>query len=337
MTWFEAITGFRETSPEAVRAHLRVDEETLISDVNGKTYRCGRLETPSLATLRQRVAASLPSGAPPNGQLTVQEVVADVSDLHGDPANAGALFQVASQFNLLEMTSPEVTPEAGVTIYAYDYTQGPTCAIAAGAGTIYRNYFARVDRQIGQSAHAQIDCLADLGTALGNQHQRLWTMQNGYALATRSGLVEIQQRLAIASEAERDALRQCLQIGLQWNTQVTLPGTHHTVTQAYCSALPVAYGDHPTPLWESFARLVLEASYEATLCAAILNALNTGNRQVFLTLVGGGVFGNELHWITDSIKRALHCYQNWDLAVAIVSYQTSKPAVQRLIETYPLS
>ena len=61
--------------------------------------------------------------------------------MHQDPQYAGALFQVASQFNLLEMTSPDVTPEDGVTRYAYDRTQGPACAIAAGAATLYRNYF----------------------------------------------------------------------------------------------------------------------------------------------------------------------------------------------------
>jgi len=72
------------------------------------------------------------------------------------------------QFNLLEMASPSVTPEQGVGIYEHDHTQGPACAIAAGAGTIYRNYFARVKGQIGQAASNQIDCLADIGAALGN-------------------------------------------------------------------------------------------------------------------------------------------------------------------------
>jgi len=57
--------------------------------------------------------------------------------MHADSANAGAIFQVASQFNLLEMVSDNVTPEQGVTRYERDATQGPACAIAAGAGTIY--------------------------------------------------------------------------------------------------------------------------------------------------------------------------------------------------------
>jgi hypothetical protein len=64
--------------------------------------------------------------------------------MHQRPENAGALFQVASQFNLLEMMSPSVTPEQGVTRYERDPTQGPACAVAAGAATIYRNYFAKV-------------------------------------------------------------------------------------------------------------------------------------------------------------------------------------------------
>ena len=37
-----------------------------------------------------------------------------------------------------------MTPEHGVTRYQHDRTQGPACAIAAGAATIYRNYFAPV-------------------------------------------------------------------------------------------------------------------------------------------------------------------------------------------------
>ena len=80
--------------------------------------------------------------------------------MHADPELEGALFQVASQFNLLEMTGPSVTPEDGVTRYSHDHTQGPACAIAAGAATIYRNYFAPVDGQSGQTRERQLDAFA---------------------------------------------------------------------------------------------------------------------------------------------------------------------------------
>jgi hypothetical protein len=327
MTWFERLTGFSEESPQGVRANITVDRKGLKSRVNGKVFVCGELETPSLTELRERVHSS----GHPAGRTSVREVVANVQHLHTDESNAGSLFQVASQFNLLEMVSPSVTPERGVGIYENDPTQGPACAIAAGAGTIYRNYFAEVNGHVGQSAGNQIDCLADIGIALGNSQNRLWEMTNGYALPSRDGLVEISNRLRASSESELDALRQLLRIGIQWNTQVTLNDCRHTVSQAYCSALPVAYSSQPSNLWGDFARLILEASYEATICAAILNSQSTGNNRVFLTLLGGGAFGNEVDWIIRGIQRALKLYSHAELDVAIVSYGSSKQYIQDLV------
>jgi hypothetical protein len=330
MTWFEVLTGFSEESPSQVRAHLRVDGEGLTSLVNGRTFACGRLETPSLGELRERVRAL----SPRPGRLAVGEVVGEAAALHGDPANAGALFQVASQFNLLEMVSPSVTPEQGVGIYQRDPTQGPACAVAAGAGTIYRNYLVPVDGQLGQSAARQIDCLADLGAALGNGDGRLWRMRNGYALASLQGLEEISRRLSTASEGERDQLRQRLRIGVQWGTQVTRPDAGHRVTQVYASALPVAYSEQAPELWEPFARLILEAAYEATLCVARLNAQGTGNRRVYLTLLGGGAFGNRIEWIGTAIEGALRGVMEHDLEVFLVSYRESNPLARELVRRF---
>jgi hypothetical protein len=142
MTWFETLTGFQETSPNQVRQNIVVGNETLTSRVNGKVMVLGRLETLSLAELRERVQSEQGAG----GHISVREVVADAQHLHADVSLADSLFQVASQFNLLEMASPGVMPEQGVGIYENDHTQGPACAVAAGAGTIYRNYFAPVIR-----------------------------------------------------------------------------------------------------------------------------------------------------------------------------------------------
>jgi len=325
--WFEELTGFTEESPQQVRTNITVKDNALKSLVNGKVLVCGELKTPSLAELRERVRSSKYK----LGQISVREVVANVQHLHADESNAGSLFQVASQFNLLEMVSPSITPEHGVGIYEHDRTQGPACAIAAGAGTIYRNYFANVNGQTGQSASNQIDCLADIGAALGNSESRLWEMKNGYALATHSGLVEIGQRLRAAGEDELDKLRQLLRIGIQWDTQVTLNDSKHLVSQVYCSALPVAYSYYSTNLWAEFARLVLEASYEATICTAILNSIRNGNNNVFLTLLGGGAFGNQSDWIIGGLHRALNLYRHADLDVAIVSYASSKPYIQDLV------
>src|SRR5579871_4033486 len=93
------------------------------------------------------------------GRLKVSNVAGDVAGMHRDPTNRYAMFQVVSQFNLLEMAGPEITPEDGVTRYALDRTQGPACAIAAGSATIYRNYFVPFDNDLGQTHERQLDCL----------------------------------------------------------------------------------------------------------------------------------------------------------------------------------
>lgn len=317
--WFARLMGFQEESPSQVRTNIELQGEYLHSRVNGRRVRCGRLEMPSLAELRHR-SAERPQGR----SIRLTEVVGDVAALHRLPENEGALFQAASQFNLLEMVAPSVTPEQGVGIYEMDKTQGPACAVACGAGTIFRNYFVPLEGQVGQSAGRQIDCLADLGQALGGPG--LWRMQNGYALATEEGLVRVKALLDSASEAERDALRGLLRIGVQHDVEVT--GTDHLVTQVYGSALPVSYGTPPRHLWEPLARLVLEASYEATLLAAQARNID----KVYLTLLGGGVFGNETDWIADSILRALSKVSGLD--VGIVSYGQSSRTVRGIVADF---
>ena len=128
MDWFERLTGFPERDYESTSALLDFSGGRLTSKVNGQSYGIGHLEVPTLAALRELAKAG--SGA--TGSMKVGIVTGDVGALHRQPEFAGALFQVASQFNLLEMTSPRVTPEDGVTRYRNDPTQGPACAIAAG-------------------------------------------------------------------------------------------------------------------------------------------------------------------------------------------------------------
>jgi hypothetical protein len=330
MTWFENLTGCVEESPESVREDLFIHGPRLHSRLNGGSWLCGELETPTLAQLRQRVRHTNREFGP----ISVHEIVANVQHLHRDRTNENAVFQVASQFNLLEMTSLGVTPECGVGIYEDDFTQGPACAIAAGAGTIYRNYFVHVNGRIGQTANNQIDCLSGIAALLDNPQQRLWQMVNGYALPSAGGLDEINRKLEIMDEADLDAVRQALQIGLHWDTQVTLDDATHTVSQAYCSATPVAYTRHAQELWAPLAKLVLEAAYEATICSAILNVDRNRNNRLFLTLLGGGAFGNNLDWIMGAIRRSLELYSDSGLDIAVVSYGSSNRSVRRLVQEY---
>ena len=319
--WFEQLTGFPETGADSVRSQLVLDGEQLVSKANGRSMRVGRLTKPSLAELR---AAGDDTGP---GSLT--EVVADAQQLHRDPANNGAVFQVASQFNLLEMVHEDVSPLDGVDGYEQDHTQGPACAIACGAATIYRNYLAPVGGGIGQTDQRQIDCLADLGAALGNAGGELWEIRNGYCLPNPEGLDSISSQLGAASETELDELRGLLRIGVHADVEVTLGDSGNTVTQIFGSALPVAYRPSiPASAWEPFARLVLEASYEATLRVAHTQA---GDAPVFLTLLGGGAFGNADEWIEDAVMRAVSMV-GAGLDLRMVSYGRPNKSVRRIID-----
>jgi hypothetical protein len=333
MDWFQRLTGFREAGYADTQRQLVVEGDRLRSLVNGKTYGIGRFEQPSLGELRARVK-------PAPGRLKVSIVTGDVRKLHQQPEYAGALFQVASQFNVLEMPSPSVTPEAGVTGYQHDRTQGPACALAAGAATIYRNYFVPCHGGVGQTGDRQLDGLADLCAALseltGLPVPDLWRMQNGYALASNEGLQAISAVLGAMDADRLDSLRARLRIGVHADVEVTDVDDHPgpVVSQAFCSALPVAYTRVPPALWAPFASLVLEGAYEATLLAAAENAQAGGSNVVLLTHLGGGVFGNDDGWIHGAMHRALELARGWALDVRIVCYSSPSRGTRDLAAAF---
>lgn len=336
MDWFENLTGFREAGYEETRAQLEVGYGKLRSRVNDASYGIGDLELVSLQALRERAK----SGRSLPGRVKISVVTGDVRRMYQGPENAGALFQVASQFNLLEMVSPDVTPEDGVTRYQSDHTQGPACAIAAGAATIYRNYFVPIGNCQGQTATRQLDGLADLGAALSVAVNlpvdKLWTMRNGYALGTQTGLDAIARHLETLAPDQVDALRGKLRIGIHRDVEVTeaTGPDRPRVSQSFCSALPLAYSHVAPAHWEPFARLVLEAAYEATMWATVLNAQRGASNVVFLTLLGGGAFGNHPAWIHAAMTRALKLVTTFDLNVRLVSYGAPSKETKAIVEEF---
>ena len=313
--WFYRLTGLASDDFASVQQGIVLEAGNhLYSLANHRRLQAGYLSLPALADM------SKPSGT---GRVRLQELVADVQDLHAHSDNAGAVFQVASQFNLLEMIGPHVRPEDGIAGYVYDQTQGPACAMACAAGTLYRNYFVKLGEQTGQSEAVQFNTLADLEAALGNAERGLWEMVNGYLLPHAGGLQQVTE-LIWGREAE---LRALIRVGMQADTEVTLPNCGHTVTQVYASAVPMAYASAGEREWEALARLVLEAAYELTL----LIATQSPKKRVFLTRLGGGAFGNPDAWIDDAIVRAIEQVQGADLEVFLVSHLHSHAHNQMLI------
>jgi len=266
------------------------------------------------------------------------------------------VFQAASQFNLLEFPSPNTTPEAGIGGYIYDRTQGPACAIACAAGTAYRNYLVPMMKddgsrnesstnptiqRRGQTKNWQLNGLQlveDYLKTSTNLQKVPWTVKNGYMEGKKRSMVELNALLESDPQLH-DELLSRLQIGIQEDVTVTdCPTTTASttatadaavkpageeesflVTQTYNSAISIGYSRLPNELWTPMAKIVLEATYEATLLVAILKAIqfaylqqeqdnNNNNPKtvtVLLTKVGGGVFRNDDSWICQAMKRGI--------------------------------
>jgi len=340
--WFSELFGFTEearrgSGPAAYKATQerliaipQSGSKWMLSGSNGQQYQAGHFWTPSLSELRTTVGRM----GKLDGKLSVRNIVGDVSMMHADESNRHATFQVASQFNCLEFVSENITPEDGITGYVWDKTQGPACAIACGPATAFRNYLADVRGGKGQQSNRQINNLHLVLSRLGNNKSNFLQVKNGYTMADCNGLTALGQVLENMSVKAYESLLGDLCVGVHEDVQVTscdwarsqLRDKRQTVTQVLASACSVSYSKpcSDRSKWAPFARFVLAASYEATLWAALGTALRHhgkgGSNRVYLTSLGGGVFGNEKQWIIDAMASAFDKFQNTGLEVYIVSY-----------------
>jgi hypothetical protein len=323
--WFSDLFGFSDKDgrySEHQRHFHMEGEELVCENAPFPRQHVGPWETPSLAELRERH----PHCEYGEDKLTFRHLATTfgVEPLILDPSNAGAVFMVASQFNALEMISPDKTPSDGVAIYARDKTQGPVCAMACPAATVFRNYLCQDG--VGQG-ETQLDLLAGVGDVVGNIQGRYWTMRNGYAMPTTpEAFLELSRQLRNDKKLCA-AAESALRVGVHAETQVK-PPLAHRVAQVFCSALPVAYCRDKMIdelVWEPFARLVLRASYEATLAIGAGRAASssTGRAAVFLTAIGDGAFGNKTAWVREALVDALDKYRTSPLDVTLVHYGSS--------------
>lgn len=325
-SWFKDTFGFDEMrlKYDEVRDQFRLEDNDciLVSLANGRRFNIGKFETPSVEELDMRLQElELELCVQENNEhvLTFENISGNVEALHLCPVHRNSVFQAASQFNCLEMPHPNKTPNHGITNYITDSTQGPACAMACPAGTLYRNYFVNISGQGGTNGK-QLDCLYEAGLVLENDTENYWSMYNGYALPSKKDSIKNLKDRIINGDVSRDEARSKVKVGVQWSTEVK--NSDHCVTQVYCSALPVGYSKVENPLdFEPFASLVLDAIYDATFAiAAILSHKYNKRVNVFLTKVGGGVFRNRHEWIIKAIQKSLSKYSKYRLNVFLVHH-----------------
>jgi hypothetical protein len=351
-TWFREIFGFDEVIDDfdGNKANFKMDStnsslECTTAPLEYQKQHVGLFECPSLSELHEMITSTTKAVAPPvvnSGTLTFAHIAAPdgIQALHIDEANKGAVFQVASQFNCLEMASRSIRPSAGITIYSDDPTQGPACAMACPAGTVYRNYFVK-HGPTGVNEHGtfegqkteQINNLAGVDALLNNTANKYWKMENGYVIPDSLGSIDkLKTYIETHGQDKVKEVENALRVGIHWSTSVTPPNTHN-VCQVYASAVPCKYPKDQTPpdhmplsidIWEPFARIVLRAAYEATLAVATIHSLQLKKRiTCYLTLLGGGEFGNRSEWIRDAIDSALTKFSKYPLDVKLVHRGTT--------------
>eukprot|EP01130_Rhizamoeba_saxonica_P013822 TRINITY_DN593_c0_g1_i2.p1 TRINITY_DN593_c0_g1~~TRINITY_DN593_c0_g1_i2.p1 ORF type:complete len:342 (-),score=59.73 TRINITY_DN593_c0_g1_i2:32-1057(-) len=304
--------------------------------VTNQNYSAGTYEVLSIGQLRSDVGELPHSDSHINLNVITRNDMASIRSVdvaHLQAIHKNAVFQVASNFNGIESISERSTPDGKnyVTDYTQDRTQGPAASISAGASAIARVLAAFYNPQThksewSQTAQRQVEFLENI---------KHFPTVNGYVT-----LGKCDPNLDFPTDpAELDDILQNIKVGCVKNAQVTsghrrgstldrVCDPNQVVDQVFCAALNIGQGysgsvNSRSPSCEEKCKLILDAAYEGTYLTAIKNQ----RESIYLTLIGGGVFGNSLDWISETILKTHLKYgkQNTTLKnVTLVCFDSSQ-------------
>ncbi|MCX5925125.1 MAG: hypothetical protein NT124_02410 [Candidatus Dependentiae bacterium] len=255
----------------------------------------------------------------------------EITALQADPRNNGAVFQLASTF-FGPLEGGMENPTASLTGMLHAPVQGEWASISAAGATIYRKYFMPTENFIRRHSEGKKDpsyfyLLHDLGKKAlqdkksGRQPKVDLKALKGYIYNPADA-----QRVSIFTHANIVTTSSCIK-GQDKKTGALLQsiplGTHQRITQVLNSAYNLIHyyrelkpGQRPQDNVMNFAKMVLGAMYEGTLKSAYL----LGKKKVYLTLLGGGAFVNDISWIAEFFERPdiIEFIKNSGLEVSIV-------------------
>lgn len=293
---------------------------------------CGSFKTVSIKELLELASNQPPLPTAGNGRFnltigtstTYQKPwfdLVDVGALQAKPENCDAVFQVASNFNGLETVHANQNFEKQALMsYVYDLTQGPAASLSALPGLLLRRHLLYYNPRTkpeswGQTLTTQLNFLSAISPNV------LTMSQAGYAEFTQT-----QNRpLPTRNDYEN------IQIGLHTDIQVIggqmLSATQQylvfnpkqRINQVFTAAIDLAntnaiFKNEPAAI--AWSQTVIDAAYQGTL----LSAIALGKSKVFLTLVGGGAFGNKLSWISNTITRLKKMIMDSGLNATLIWY-----------------
>jgi len=225
----------------------------------------------------------------------------DVGHIQSLEANKNAVFQVASNFNGIEASSELSNPDSPSFTEKYykDRTQGPAASISAGGGAICRVYASFYKSGTDpatwrQTSERQVNFLKLLA-----EH---YPIRNGYVIFDddapkfpKMGSKEYRKLLKMAYIAYHKDVQVTSGYRNPNNETIELvEDDTQLVDQVLCSAVNVFQGrtgkqNSQTRDLYAKCRLVLDLAYQGCYLQAIAN----GRTQIYLTLIGGGMFRNQ--------------------------------------------
>jgi hypothetical protein len=121
-------------------------------------FQCGAFEKLAYKNILRQYQARRATGAFSRGGGIFNVIQGDIWELQSNSAHRGAVFQVASNFNALELLDHTDWPNK-LSNYHNDHTQGPSASVSAMPGLILRRYFIFPDEPHEQTAERQINLL----------------------------------------------------------------------------------------------------------------------------------------------------------------------------------
>ncbi len=215
----------------------------------------------------------------------------DVAALQALPENNGALFQVASNLNALELNG---TNKERIYTYIPLRTQGEICALSAMPGIIDRMYLqSPINFLTCFNWHGHVAYTEGYFPSMPDMDSRFKNMSSKDILQASSTLcVGVQKNVCVTSglrDFSSGAFR-----------AVPVASAGQRITQVFTAALDPYNNDETNFGFENLARTLLHGAYKGTFDVAY----DANARKIFLTLVGGGVFRNKFEWIAEAVATA---------------------------------
>ncbi|MBY0352889.1 hypothetical protein K2W90_00820 [Candidatus Babeliales bacterium] len=320
--FFQDVMGISETDFRHGFYKTALSSETkngqqiyFIKNNAGKKYQCGYFEQLSIGALRAATAAidarDITTMTQRKGTFSVMYGIrADIQGLQGEPKNQDTVFQVASNFNGLETIegSPTaVTDMNAHTLQGYesDHTQGPFASISATPGLILRRYYAFYPGNEtapsenwwqGNAPARQVNFLSDLMDTIGMTQGGYVLLHNAVAAGTNPTNEDLK-KMKIGFHGETQATFGHI-VNFP-NNQVVLQDPLPIINQVFTAGVNFYATNTRSAIADAWAQTILNAAYEGTIRAAAYK----NKKNVVLTLIGGGVFGNPKEWIVAAIER----------------------------------